>query len=91
MIAIGAAGFPDRRLRRAFTRGQQVLRPVCPNNLKRREQQFVIWGNAGNACVPFDERGLAPADGFGNVYALKGGIPAAPSGTATLLRLSPSH
>jgi len=25
------------------------------------------------------------------IYALKGGIPAAPSGTATLLRLSPSY
>jgi hypothetical protein len=36
---------------------------------------------------------LLPTGGFVNDFDFlqKGGVPAAPSGTATLLRLSPSH
>ena len=58
------------------------------NQLSYIPAQFHLFPHRNTETT--EGRGKAPSSHSGRIL-LKGGIPAAPSGTATLLRLSPSH
>ena len=97
----------DKQTGRARRRGLSIRTEVTPMSLAATRTALLCAGTSPErrcsltcltfACAPVELRPNAafpfprvePRRGFDTLQ--KGGVPAAPSGTATLLRLSPNH